>query len=385
MSHRGHKNTLRERNEFDRFSDGAGGTGFVGSQYEPGVGGKAKGYIVTVLVTGAAGYVGGHMLLALQAAGEPCVALDDLSTGSMDRIPDGVPFARANAGDRDAITTIIQTYDVSEVIHFAGSILVSEALARPLDYYRNNTVNTLNLIETCIACGVKRFIFSSTAAVYGKPAHIPVSETAPHQSLTPYGASMAMSERILEDAARAHDLPHVILRYFNVAGADPDNRAGEIGRPRHLIKVAAQIAVGTREEKLQIFGTDYPTPDGTAIRDYVHVSDLADAHLRALEFLRASDNSVILNCGYGRGYSVREVIDAVERVAGVAIPTEFAPRRAGDAPQLIADSAAIRTALDWRPRFDDLDYIIRTAIDWESGLGPAKGTGPEISKERKTG
>lgn len=323
---------------------------------------------MTVLVTGGAGYVGAHMLLALQAAGEKIIALDDLSTGVAERVPDAIPLIVGNCGDGALLAKIFKEHDIRDVIHFAGSILVSEALTHPIDYYRNNVVNTLNLIEAMVAHNIERFIFSSTAAVYGKPNRTPVSESAIHQSLTPYGASMAMNERILADAANAYGLPHIVLRYFNVAGADPDLRAGELGKPTHLVKVATQIAVGSRREALQIYGTDYPTPDGTAIRDYVHVSDLADAHLSALGYLRDGGASATLNCGYGRGYSVYEVIDAVERLSGVKIPVEIAPRREGDAPQLIADSAAIRTTLDWRPRYDDLDFIIRTAMNWERKL-----------------
>jgi len=328
---------------------------------------------VTILVTGGAGYVGAHMLLALEAAGEPAVALDDLSTGVADRVPASITLIIGNCGDQRLLEQIFRDHAITEVIHFAGSILVSEALSRPIDYYRNNVVNTLNLIDAIIAHKIDRFIFSSTAAVYGKPDRIPVSETAIHQSLTAYGASMAMSERILADATRAHGLDHVVLRYFNVAGADPDLRAGEMGKPSHLIKVATQIAVGSRREALQIYGNDYPTPDGTAIRDYIHVSDLADAHLSALSHLRDGGPSLVLNCGYGRGYSVYEVIDAVERVSGARIPVEKVSRREGDAPQLIADSAAIRTTLDWRPRYDDLDFIIRTAMNWERKLGEGDG------------
>ncbi|MEO1151221.1 MAG: UDP-glucose 4-epimerase GalE [Pseudomonadota bacterium] len=332
---------------------------------------------MTILVTGGAGYVGAHMLLALDAAGERAVALDDLSTGVAERVPASIPLIVGNCGDQALLAQVFRDYRITDVIHFAGSILVSEALTRPIAYYRNNVVNTLNLIEAIITHGIDRFIFSSTAAVYGKPDRIPVSETAVHQSLTAYGASMAMSERILADAARAHGLGHMVLRYFNVAGADPDLRAGEMGKPSHLIKVATQIAVGSRKEALQIYGSDYPTPDGTAIRDYIHVSDLADAHLSALSHLRAGGPSSVLNCGYGRGYSVHEVIDAVERVSGVKIPVVKAARREGDAPQLIADSAAIRTTLDWRPHYDDLDFIIRTAMNWERTLadGPAGATG----------
>ena len=263
---------------------------------------------------------------------------------------------------------VFEEHQVKDVIHFAGLTLDPESLVHPLAYYRNNTAKTLTLLEACVDAGVSRFIFSSTAAVYGRPETAPVSETAPVQSITPYGASMAMSERILADTAAAHGLNYVTLRYFNVAGADPRVRAGEIGKPTHLIKVAAQIAVGVRKEKLQIYGDDYPTPDGTAIRDYVHVSDIADAHLTALGRLRSGGASATLNVGYGRGYSVREVIEAVERVTGKPVPQENAARRAGDPPQLIADSAAIRRVLDWRPRYDDIDFIVKTAIEWERRL-----------------
>lgn len=329
---------------------------------------------MTVLVTGGAGYVGAHMLLALRDAGEGAVALDDLSVGTPSLVPDGCPLVVADVGDKAAVERVLREYGVRDVIHFAGSILVSESLARPLAYYRNNTANTLSLLETCAANGVERFIYSSTAAVYGVPETVPVSETAPIRPITPYGASMAMSERMLVDAAAAHRIGFAILRYFNVAGADPRGRAGEIGKPTHLIKVAAQIAVGVRREKLQIYGTDYPTPDGTAIRDYVHVSDIADAHLAALARLRRGGASMTLNVGYGRGSSVLEVVAAVERVAKTAVPREIVARRAGDPSQLIADSAAIRTALDWRPHYDDLDFIVRTAIDWERRLASARGS-----------
>ncbi|MBI1365016.1 MAG: UDP-glucose 4-epimerase GalE [Alphaproteobacteria bacterium] len=327
---------------------------------------------MSVLVTGAAGYVGAHMLLALLDAGEKAVALDDLSTGSRALVPEGAPLIVADVGDKKTLARVFRDQQVSEVIHFAGSILVPESLEHPLAYYRNNTMNTLALLEACVESGISRFIFSSTAAVYGTPDLTPVSETAPVRPITPYGASMSMSERILADAARAHALNYMILRYFNVAGADPRGRAGEIGKPTHLIKVAAQIAVGARKESLKIYGADYPTPDGSAIRDYAHVSDLAEAHLTALERLRAGGESATLNVGYGRGYSVLEVIEAVERVTGEMLPNEIAPRRAGDPPQLIADSAAIKRVLDWRPRYDDIDFIVRSAIEWERKLAGAK-------------
>jgi len=328
---------------------------------------------MSVLVTGGAGYIGSHMLLALLDAGEKAVALDNLSTGVEWLAPKGAPLVIADVGDEKVVRALIKDHDIQEVIHFAGSILVTESIKHPLDYYANNTVNTLKLIRTCVEAGVKRFIFSSTAAVYGTPERVPTSENAPIKAITPYGASMAMSERILKDAAKAHDLSYVTLRYFNVAGADPKGRSGEIGKPTHLIKAAAQIAAGVRQEKFQIYGGDYKTPDGAAIRDYVHVTDLAAAHLRALKHLRTNNASATLNCGYGRGYSVYEVLEAFRRVSGALLPYEVAPRRAGDPPQLIADNAAIRTVLDWRPRYDDIDFIVETALKWEETLAEKTG------------
>ncbi|MEM9014269.1 MAG: UDP-glucose 4-epimerase GalE [Pseudomonadota bacterium] len=323
---------------------------------------------MAVLVTGGAGYIGAHMMLALADAGEACVAIDDLSTGAEWLIGGHTPLVVADAGDPNAVKSVIRDHHITDVIHFAGSILVPESIRHPLDYYTNNTAKTLSLLKACVTSGVTRFIFSSTAAVYGNPERAPIGEDAPIRSISPYGASMAMSERILEDAANAHGLSFTTLRYFNVAGADPKGRAGEIGKPTHLIKVAAQIAVGARREKLQIYGGDYPTPDGTAIRDYVHVTDIAEAHLAALEHLRAGRESAIINCGYGRGYSVYEVIEAFQRVTGAPLPYEVVARREGDAPQLIADNAKIRTILDWRPRYDDIDIIVRTALEWEREL-----------------
>jgi UDP-glucose 4-epimerase len=328
---------------------------------------------MTVLVTGGAGYVGAHMLLALKEAGEAVIALDDLSAGARWLAPEGVELAVADVGDRAVVMRLLRDQAVKEVVHFAGSALVPESLQKPLHYYWNNTAKTIALLEACVACDVERFIFSSTAAVYGTPDQSPVNEASAIHSISPYGASMAMSERILEDAARAHGFAYTTLRYFNVAGADPKGRAGQIGKPTHLIKVAAQIAAGVRKETLQIYGDDYPTPDGTAIRDYVHVSDLADAHLAALARLRRGARSETLNIGYGRGYSVREVIDAFEAVTGKPMPFEIAPRRPGDPAQLIADTAAIRTELDWRPRYDEIGFIVRSAIEWERKLADAGG------------
>ncbi len=323
---------------------------------------------MTVLVTGGAGYVGAHMLLALKEAGEAAHALDDLSSGARALAPNGVPLAVADVGDRAVVMRLLREHGVREVVHFAGSTLVPESVQKPLHYYWNNTAKTIALLESAVACGVERFIFSSTAAVYGTPDKSPINENAAIHPISPYRASLAMSERVLEDSARAHGFSFTTLRYFNVAGADPAGRAGQIGKPTHLIKVAAQIAAGVRKEKLQVYGVDYPTPDGAAIRDYVHVSDLADAHLAALARLRRGGKSVTLNIGYGRGYSVREVIDAFEAETGAALPFDIAPRRAGDPAQLIADTAAIRTELDWRPRFDDIAFIVRSAIAWEKKL-----------------
>jgi UDP-glucose 4-epimerase len=326
---------------------------------------------MTVMVTGGAGYVGAHMLLALAEVGEAALALDDLSAGARWLVPAGVPLAVADVGDRAVVIRLLREHGVKEVVHFAGSTLVPESLQKPLHYYWNNTAKTIALLEACVACDVQRFIFSSTAAVYGTPDQSPVNESAAIHSISPYGASMAMSERVLEDAARAHGFSYTTLRYFNVAGADPKGRAGQIGKPTHLIKVAAQIAAGVRKEMLQVYGADYSTPDGTAIRDYVHVSDLADAHVAALARLRRGARSETLNIGYGRGYSVREVIDAFEAVTGKPLPHEIAARRPGDPAQLIADTAAIRTELDWRPRFDEIGFIVRSAIDWERRLASA--------------
>ena len=323
---------------------------------------------MTVLVTGGAGYIGSHMVLDLVAAGEPVVVLDNLSTGFSWAVARGVPLVVGESGDQALLTRLIREHGIDAILHFAASIVVPESVADPLGYYRNNTVNSRALFECAVQNGVRHIIFSSTAAVYGNPAEIPVTESAPTQPISPYGWSKLMSEIMLRDAGRAHDLKYVILRYFNVAGADPQGRTGQSTKgATHLIKVAVETALGLRP-KLDVFGTDYPTPDGTCIRDYIHVADLTRAHSDALGYLRAGGASTTLNCGYGHGFSVLQVIDAVKRVAGVDFKVETAPPRAGDPAQIVADSSAARATLGWQPRYDDLDTIVRHALAWERVL-----------------
>lgn len=319
----------------------------------------------TVLVTGGAGYIGSHVVLALRDAGRRVAVIDNLSTGRRAAVPDGAPLIEADIGDRAALNQAISDHGVSTVMHFAGSIVVPESVTRPLEYYRNNTANSLNLIDACRENGVGRFIFSSTAAVYGMPETLPVDEDSPTRPINPYGSSKLMTEWMLRDAAAAHDLRYVALRYFNVAGADPAGRSGQCTRQAtHLLEIAAQTAMGRRAE-MQIFGDDYPTPDGTCVRDYIHVSDLAAAHLAALTYLEAGGASATLNCGYGRGFSVREALAAVERTLGRPLPVRMAPRRAGDPPALVAGVERIGRTLDWTPRYADLDIIVATALAWE--------------------
>ncbi len=331
---------------------------------------------MAVLVTGGAGYIGSQMVHELLDAGERVVVLDDLSTGFRWAVPEAAHFVVGDSGDQALLTRLFSEHDVDAIIHFAACIVVPDSVRDPLRYYRNNTVNSRALIETAIQCGVRYLIFSSTAAVYGNPAVVPVDEDAPVQPISPYGWSKLMTEIMLRDASRAkadnhadnHALNHVTLRYFNVAGADPNGRTGQSSAAAtHLIKVAAETALGLRP-KLEIFGTDYPTPDGTCIRDYIHVSDLAAAHALALRYLRAGGASLTLNCGYGHGFSVREVIDTVKRVAGVDFPVENAPRRQGDPACIVAASRRIRDVLRWQPRLDDLSTIIAHALDWERRL-----------------
>jgi UDP-glucose 4-epimerase len=323
---------------------------------------------MTVLVTGGAGYIGSHMVHDLIDRGEDVVVLDDLSTGKKFLLPGNVPLVVGSTGDLKGVTNILRTYKVQSVIHFAASIVVPESVVKPLSYYENNTSFSRTLIQAVAECGVRNFLFSSTAAVYGEPSRVPIPETEPLAPTSPYGSSKWMTEIILRDAARAHGLNFVALRYFNVAGADPAGRTGQSGSvATHLIKIAAQAALGQRKH-VEIFGADYATPDGTCIRDYVHVTDLVAAHALALDYLRDGGESTALNCGYGHGYSVREVIDAVRRVSGVDFPVRESPRRPGDPAQLVAANGRLRTLLGWEPAYDDLDVIVDHALRWERKL-----------------
>jgi UDP-glucose 4-epimerase len=323
---------------------------------------------MTIMVTGGAGYIGSHMAYTLVDAGERVVVLDDFSTGFDWAVPKAATLVVGNVGDEALVMNVIAKNDIDAIIHFAGSIVVPESVADPLGYYRNNTANSRTLIECAVKGGIKHFIFSSTAAVYGNPARVPVPETDPTIPMSPYGSSKLMTEMMLRDASAAHGLAHVILRYFNVAGADPKQRTGQSTKgATHLIKVAVETALGLRP-KMHVFGTDYPTPDGTCIRDYIHVCDLVRAHSDALTYLRQGGASTTLNCGYGRGFSVIEVIDTVKRVSGVDFRVDTAPRRAGDPAQIVAKSDRIRALLGWQPQFDDLATIVRHALAWERML-----------------
>ena len=323
---------------------------------------------MTILVTGGAGYIGSHMVLELLAAGEKVVVLDNLSTGVRAAVPDDAQLVVGDVGDQDAVAALIGKHAIDAIVHFAGSIVVPDSVADPLGYYHNNTVKSRALMAAAVATDVKHFIFSSTAAVYGMPSTNPVSEMNELRPISPYGTSKLMTELMLADASRAHDFRYAALRYFNVAGADPMGRSGQsTPRATHLIKVACQTALGEHAE-LKVYGTDYPTPDGTCVRDYIHVSDLARAHMAALRNLRAGGASEVFNCGYGRGYSVLDVIKAVKAVSGVDFKVHLVPRRAGDPAALGASAARIRATLGWQPQLEELNTIVEHAFAWEERL-----------------
>jgi UDP-glucose 4-epimerase len=323
---------------------------------------------MTILVTGGAGYIGSHMVHALVDAGERVVVLDNLATGFDWAVAPGASLVLGDTGDQSHVAALIAEYRIDAIIHFAASIVVPDSVRDPLGYYRNNTVNSRALIETAVKQGVRHFIFSSTAAVYGNPERVPVREDDPTVPTSPYGSSKLMTEIMLRDAGAAHGLRYMILRYFNVAGADPLGRTGQsTTAATHLIKVAVEAALGLRP-KVDVFGTDYPTPDGTCIRDYIHVSDLVAAHSDALAYLRTGGASTTLNCGYGRGFSVLEVIESVKRVSGVDFKVEFTGRRAGDPAHIVAACELARSTLKWQPHFDDLHTIVAHALAWERKL-----------------
>lgn len=329
---------------------------------------------MSVLVTGGAGYIGSHMVLELLDAGEQVVVIDNLSTGFRWAVDSRATLVVADIADAELVKETIRSHGVTAIIHFAGSVVVPDSVADPLGYYLNNTVKSRGLIAAAVETGVRHFIFSSTAAVYGNPTENPVAESAAPAPMSPYGSSKLMTEIMLSDASRAHDLRFVALRYFNVAGADPRGRAGQsTPRATHLIKVACETALGKRPH-MEVFGIDYPTPDGTCIRDYIHVSDLANAHSVALQYLRGGGASDIFNCGYSKGYSVIEVVAAVKRISSVDFKVLLSPRRPGDPAAIVAASAKIRERLGWRPRYDDLDEIVARALDWEGRVDGLKAT-----------
>src|SRR6476646_10667674 len=324
--------------------------------------------LMSLLVTGGAGYIGSHTVRALVDAGETVVVIDNLSTGFSTYLPEGVALFIGDATDENLVEGVIAAHAVESIMHFAGSVVVPDSMRDPLAYYRNNTMTTRSLLNAAVKCGVSRFIYSSAAAVYGNPDQLPVAEHAPTRPLSPYGSSKLMTEIMLHDTASAHGVKYVVLRHFNVAGADPKGRIGlaTVGAT-HLLKIAVEAATGQRA-KIDVFGTDYPTPDGSCIRDFIHVSDLAQAHRAALTYLRAGGRSITLNCGYGRGYSVLETIEAVRRISGRNFAVQYAPRRPGDIMTMIADTSRIRSVLDWTPQYDNLDTIAAHALAWERKL-----------------
>ncbi len=318
----------------------------------------------SILITGGAGYIGSHAVLAFRAAGYGTVVLDDLSSGHREALPDDVTLVEGDAGDQALVGRILRDHGVEAVVHFAGSIVVPESVADPLEYYRNNTCASRNLIQACVAGGVRRFVFSSTAAIYGMPEEVPIPEHAPTVPINPYGASKLMTEWILRDTAAAVDFAYVALRYFNVAGADPQARTGEDHDPEtHLIPLVLQTALGQRA-RFTIYGEDYDTPDGTCIRDYIHVADLVDAHVLALKYLEGGGAAAAFNLGNGEGFSVRQVVEAARRVTGRDFEVQVAARRVGDPARLVADPARARETLGWAPRHDDLETQIADAWRW---------------------
>lgn len=317
------------------------------------------------LITGGAGYIGSHMVLDLVASGEPVIVLDNFSTGFSRLVPNKVPLVEGDIGDAMLVKTIIESYNIDTIIHFAAKIVVPESMTDPVGYYVNNTTKALQLIQSALARGIKNFIFSSTAAVYGDAREMPVTEETPAFPVSPYGRSKLMVEWMLQDTFRATGMKAMILRYFNVAGADPRGRSGQsTPRATHLIKTACEAAIGKRDG-IQVFGTDYPTPDGTCIRDYIHVSDLVHAHRLALHYMRAGGEGTVLNCAYGHGYSVMDVIDTVKRVSGIDFPVTLAERRPGDPPEIVATGEKIRALLGWKPAYDNLETIVAHALAWE--------------------
>lgn len=329
---------------------------------------------VPVLVTGGAGYIGSHAVLALADQGWPVAVLDNLTTGFRWAVPDGVPFYEGDIEDAGLLQRIFAEQGTRAILHFAGSIIVPESVGNPLKYYHNNTVKSRALVESAVRAGVPHFVFSSTATVYGEPEVRPLPEDYPVAPVNPYGMSKLMTERMLADVSRAHPMNHCVLRYFNVAGADPRARSGQstVGAT-HLIKVAVEAALGKRDG-VAVFGTDYPTPDGTGLRDYIHVSDLAAAHVDAVTALvEQPDRSLTLNVGYGRGFSVFEVLDAVGRVTDRPVKRTIAGRRAGDVASLVSDNSRILATLPWRPQHDDLETIVAHALQWERKLSELRG------------
>ena len=321
----------------------------------------------TALVTGGAGYIGSHVVKQLRARGESVVVLDNLSTGFRQAVGD-TPLVVGEVGARELIERLIDEYSIGSLMHFAASTIVPESVREPLRYYRNNTVNSCRLLEVCAGAGIPHVVFSSTAAVYGIPAGGIAREDSPLQPINPYGTSKLMTEWILRDLSAASDLRYVALRYFNVAGSDMQGKIGQATRKATLlIKVACEAIVGKRPY-LSLYGTDYPTPDGTCVRDYIHVDDLARAHLSALDYLRQGGESTVLNCGYGRGFTVRQVLESVERIAGKKLDIREESRRPGDPPRLVANAERVKEVLGWRAELDDLDTIVRSSLHWEEAL-----------------